>query len=177
MNSSLQLQRGLHEEDGPLPQQEDLVGEHQEAAGSERSAKKLHRRPQEEGQCRLMETLVCVFFVNIILTPPLLPSTQKPPAAAPSTGHSPLPGQQAESSQCSDLSGYKGPPSPPPQGSPCPYGLVPGDPGQWGIQDVYQFISSLPGRATVSDLPITFPCRAPLSPLVHTNLSRDPLDG
>lgn len=87
------------------------------------------------------------------LTPPPVASSplQKPPAASattPSTGHSPLPAQQAESSQCSDLSGYKRLPSPPPRGSPCPYGLVPGDPGQWDIQDVYQFISSLPGGLT-----------------------------
>lgn len=26
-----------------------------------------------------------------------------------------------------------------------PYGLLPSDPGRWNIQDVYQFISSLPG--------------------------------
>lgn len=79
------------------------------------------------------------------------PKKKKPPAAAPSTGHSPLPAQQAESSQCSDLSGYKRLPSPPPQGSPCPYGLVPADPGQWDIQDVYQFISSLPGCLEIAE--------------------------
>lgn len=49
---SLQLQRGLHQEDGPLPQQEDLIGEPQEAEGPERSPEKLHRRPQEEGERR-----------------------------------------------------------------------------------------------------------------------------
>lgn len=48
--ASVQLQRGLHQEGGPLPQQEDLPGEHQEAAGPERSAEELHRRPQEEGE-------------------------------------------------------------------------------------------------------------------------------
>lgn len=81
------------------------------------------------------------------------PALQKPSAATPSTGHSALPAQ-AESSQCSDLSGYKRPPSPPPaprrlsegpEEAPCPYNLVASDPGQWNIDDVYEFISSLPG--------------------------------
>ncbi|KAG8002946.1 Polyhomeotic-like protein 2 [Nibea albiflora] len=88
------------------------------------------------------------------------PSVQKPAAAAPSTGH-PVPPAQGESSQCSDLSGYKTP-MPPLSASPrvpsvqgselplLPYSFLPSDPGQWNIEDVYEFISSLPWGATSS---------------------------
>lgn len=83
------------------------------------------------------------------------PSVQKPVAAALSTGHSVYPAQ-GESSQCSDLSGYKRPLSPlsatqrvsAGQDSELPllpYSLLPSDPGQWNIEAVYEFISSLPG--------------------------------
>lgn len=76
---SLQLQRGLHQADGPLPQQEDLPGEHQEAEGPERSPEKLHRRPQEEGERRQRRNLRgCLFFwggfFKASLTPPTVPS-------------------------------------------------------------------------------------------------------
>lgn len=89
----------------------------------------------------------------LCLTPPdsqTAPSVQKPAAAALSAGHSVHPAQ-GESSQCSDLSGYKRPPSPlsatqqssePPL---LPHSFLPSDPGRWNIEDVYEFISSLPG--------------------------------
>lgn len=85
-------------------------------------------------------------------------SVKKPAAAAtaaPSTGHSVHPAQ-GESSQCSDLSGYKNTASPnsasqrlpmvPSSALPLlPHGFLPSDPGLWNIEDVYEFISSLPG--------------------------------
>ncbi|XP_070765880.1 polyhomeotic-like protein 2 [Enoplosus armatus] len=82
------------------------------------------------------------------------PSVQKP--AALSTGHSVHPAQ-GESSQCSDLSGYKRPPSPLPatlQSSDLPLlpnSFLPSDPGQWNIEDVYEFISSLPGCLEIAE--------------------------
>ncbi|XP_030277783.1 polyhomeotic-like protein 2 isoform X4 [Sparus aurata] len=83
------------------------------------------------------------------------PSVQKPAATALSPSHSVHPAQ-GESSQCSDLSGYKRtlPPLlatqrvPMVQGSELPllpYSFLPSDPSQWNIADVYKFISSLPG--------------------------------
>ncbi|XP_034551370.1 polyhomeotic-like protein 2 isoform X2 [Notolabrus celidotus] len=84
----------------------------------------------------------------------IAPSVQKPPppSAALSPGHSVHPAQ-GESSQCSDLSGYKTPLSPSQRvpavrGSDLPllsHSFLPSDPGQWNIEDVYEFISSLPG--------------------------------
>ncbi|XP_034447392.1 polyhomeotic-like protein 2 [Hippoglossus hippoglossus] len=86
---------------------------------------------------------------------------KKPAAAALSTGHSvqPAPG---ESSQCSDLSCYKK--TPPPlsttqrvpevQGSELPllpHSFLPSDPGQWNIEDVYEFISSRPGCLEIAE--------------------------
>nr|XP_019944540.1 PREDICTED: polyhomeotic-like protein 2 [Paralichthys olivaceus] len=86
---------------------------------------------------------------------------KKPAAAALSTGHSvhPAPG---ESSQCSDLSGYKK--TPPPlsatqrvpavQGSELPllpHSFLPSDPGQWNIEEVYEFISTLPGCLEIAE--------------------------
>lgn len=56
-----------------------------------------------------------------------------------STGLSPALG---ESSQCSDLSGYDRPPSP--LGA-SPLSFLSSEPGQWNIEEVYEFISSLPG--------------------------------
>lgn len=82
---------------------------------------------------------------------------QKPVAVAQSPSHSVHPAQ-GESSQCSDLSGHKGP-LPPLQASQrvpsvqgpelplLPYSFLPSDPGQWNIEDVYEFISSLPGES------------------------------
>lgn len=57
---------------------------------------------------------------------------------------------------CPDLSGYQKPEDPItatpqipiPQGTELhvlPYGFLPSDPGQWNIEEVYDFISSLPG--------------------------------
>ncbi|KAF6730234.1 Polyhomeotic-like protein 2 [Oryzias melastigma] len=76
------------------------------------------------------------------------PPLQKP--AAPSTAPSVQPAQ-GESSQCSELSGYRLPQSPPSQrvaavlGSELPHAFLPSDPGQWNMEDVYEFISALPG--------------------------------
>ncbi|XP_041859083.1 polyhomeotic-like protein 2 [Melanotaenia boesemani] len=87
------------------------------------------------------------------------PSVQKPPATPPlSTAYSVHPAQ-GESSQCSDLSGYKRPPSPllaaqripAMQGSELPHGFFPSDPGQWNIEEVYEFISSLPGCLEIAE--------------------------
>lgn len=92
----------------------------------------------------------------------ILPSMQKPPpppsAAALSLSHSVHPAQ-GESSQCSDLSGYKSPLSqlspsqrvPAVQGSDLPHSFLPSDPGQWNIEDVYEFISSLPGCLEIAE--------------------------
>lgn len=83
------------------------------------------------------------------------PTVQKA-AAALSTGHSVHPAQ-GESSQCSDLSGYKRPPSPPSalqRGSELPllpHSFLPSDPGRWNIDDVYEFISSLPGCLEIAE--------------------------
>lgn len=73
---------------------------------------------------------------------------KKPAAAALSTDHSvyPAPG---ESSQCSDLSGYKRPPSP--LSAIQPHSFLPSDPGRWNIEDVYEFISSLPGCLEIAE--------------------------
>nr|XP_020440947.1 polyhomeotic-like protein 2 [Monopterus albus]XP_020440948.1 polyhomeotic-like protein 2 [Monopterus albus] len=90
-----------------------------------------------------------------------IPSVQKPAAAALTTGHSVHPGQ-GEPSQCSDLSGYKSPLSPlsPTQRLPAvrdselpllPHSVQPSDPGQWNIDDVYEFISSLPGCLEIAE--------------------------
>uniref|UniRef100_A0A3Q3X5L1 Polyhomeotic homolog 2b (Drosophila) n=1 Tax=Mola mola TaxID=94237 RepID=A0A3Q3X5L1_MOLML len=84
-------------------------------------------------------------------------SVQKP-AATLSTAHP----AQGESSQCSDLSGYKRPLSPlsasrrmtavhSPELPLLPYGLLPSDPGLWNIEDVYEFISSLPGGLEIAE--------------------------
>lgn len=70
------------------------------------------------------------------------------PAAALSTGRSVHPAQ-GESSQCSDLSGYKRPPSP--VSATQPHSFLPSDPGQWNIEDVYEFISSLPGCLEIAE--------------------------
>ncbi|KAM4737807.1 polyhomeotic-like protein 2 isoform 1-T2 [Anableps anableps] len=81
--------------------------------------------------------------------------------SAPSAGHTVHPAQ-GESSQCSDLSGYNRVPSPPPAAPRVPavqatdlpllpHSFVPSDPGQWNIQDVYEFISSLPGCLEIAE--------------------------
>uniref|UniRef100_A0A8D3AGY7 Polyhomeotic-like protein 2 n=1 Tax=Scophthalmus maximus TaxID=52904 RepID=A0A8D3AGY7_SCOMX len=83
------------------------------------------------------------------------------PAAALSTGRSVHPAR-GESSQCSDASGYKK--SPPPRSAPqrgpavrdselplLPHSFLPSDPGLWNIQDVYEFISSLPGCLEIAE--------------------------
>lgn len=80
---------------------------------------------------------------------------QKPAAPTLSSGHSVHPAQ-GESSQCSDLSGYTKPPSslsatqrvsavPGSELPLLPHSFLPSDPGRWNIEDVYEFISSLPG--------------------------------
>jgi len=103
---------------------------------------------------------------------------QKPPpaaAAALSAGHSVRPAQ-GESSQCSDLSGYKRAPSPlsaaqrvpAVQGSELPllpHGFLPSDPGQWNIEDVYEFISSLPGGSCLAVF--CEQCKRRQTPLTH----------
>uniref|UniRef100_A0A1A7WBX7 Polyhomeotic-like protein 2 n=2 Tax=Iconisemion striatum TaxID=60296 RepID=A0A1A7WBX7_9TELE len=80
-------------------------------------------------------------------------------AAAPSAGHSVHPAQ-GESSQCSDLSGYKRTPSPllfPQVQRQCPdlplltHSFLPSDPGLWNIEDVYEFISALPGCLEIAE--------------------------
>ncbi|XP_020486020.1 polyhomeotic-like protein 2 [Labrus bergylta] len=89
------------------------------------------------------------------------PPPPPPPAAALSPGHLVHPAQ-GESSLCSDLSGYKRPLSPPSptqrvpavQGSDLPslpHSFLPSDPGQWNIEDVYEFISSLPGCLEIAE--------------------------
>lgn len=94
-------------------------------------------------------------MVSLVQKPP------PPPSAALSPGHSMHPAQ-GESSQCSDLSGYKRPLSPqsPSQRVPAvrgsdlpllPHGFLPSDPGQWNIEDVYEFISSLPGCLEIAE--------------------------
>ncbi|KAM3617696.1 uncharacterized protein V6R79_009837 [Siganus canaliculatus] len=91
----------------------------------------------------------------------MAPSVLKAPpaAAAPlSTGHSAHPAQ-GESSQCSDLSDYTRPllgtqrvPAVRDSQMPLlPYSLLPSDPGQWNIEDVYEFISSLPGCLEIAE--------------------------
>lgn len=108
----------------------------------------------------------CLVFFQIV------PSVQKPPppppSAALSPGHSLHPAQ-GESSQCSDLSGYKRPLSPlsPSQRVPAvrgsdlpllPHSFLPSDPGQWNIEDVYEFISSLPGGGSSESKCLTSKC-------------------
>ncbi|XP_037540492.1 polyhomeotic-like protein 2 [Nematolebias whitei] len=81
-----------------------------------------------------------------------------PPAAAPPAGHSVHPAH-GDSSQCSDLSGCKTSPlsAPPWAHSPgsdlplLPHAFLPSDPGQWNIEDVYEFISSLPGCLEIAE--------------------------
>lgn len=93
----------------------------------------------------------------------IVPSVQKPlpPAAALSPGRSVHPAQ-GESSQCSDLLGYKTPPSPlsPSQRVPAvrgsvlpllPHSFLSSDPSQWNIEDVYEFISSQPGGLEIAE--------------------------
>ncbi|XP_015254348.1 PREDICTED: polyhomeotic-like protein 2 [Cyprinodon variegatus] len=79
--------------------------------------------------------------------------------SAPPAGHSIHPAQE-ESSQCPELSGYKGTPLPAEpraavlQASDLPllpHGFVPSDPGRWNIQEVYDFISSLPGCLEIAE--------------------------
>ncbi|XP_071370269.1 polyhomeotic-like protein 2 [Centroberyx affinis] len=88
-------------------------------------------------------------------------SVQKPAAGNLSSGHSVHPGQ-GESSQCSDLSSYKGPPSPLsaaqrlPAGRDSelpllPHSFLPSDPGKWNVEDVYEFICSLPGCLEIAE--------------------------
>lgn len=98
--------------------------------------------------------------------PPLFsqaaPSVQKPAAAAQSPGHSAHP-VQGESSQCSELSGHKRAQSPLSATQPVsavqdpelpllPHGFLPSDPGRWNIEDVYEFISALPGGCCLTPL-------------------------
>ncbi|KAM7411029.1 hypothetical protein PAMA_021148 [Pampus argenteus] len=85
-------------------------------------------------------------------------------AAAPhlSSGQSVHPAQ-GESTQCSDLSGYKRPPSPASAGQEAmgqqdslqvpllTHSFLPSDPGQWNVEDVYVFICSLPGCLEIAE--------------------------
>ncbi|XP_031167353.1 polyhomeotic-like protein 2 [Sander lucioperca] len=80
-----------------------------------------------------------------------LESKKKKPAAAAaalSTGLSAHPAH-GESSQCSDLTGYKTPQSP--LSATQPHSFLPSDPGQWNIEDVYEFISLLPGCLEIAE--------------------------
>ncbi|XP_053174328.1 polyhomeotic-like protein 2 [Scomber japonicus] len=88
-----------------------------------------------------------------------LESKRKTPAAvALFSGHSVHPAQGG-SSQCSDLSSYKRPPSPllavqrvpVVHGSELPDSFLPSDPGQWNVEDVYVFICSLPGCLEIAE--------------------------
>ncbi|XP_034733741.1 polyhomeotic-like protein 2 [Etheostoma cragini] len=78
-----------------------------------------------------------------------------PAAAAPSTGLSAHPAQ-GESSQCSNLTGYKTPPYP--QSATQPHSFLPSDPGQWNIEEVYGFISLLPGGPRLNIMGIESSC-------------------
>uniref|UniRef100_A0A8C5HEM9 Polyhomeotic-like protein 2 n=1 Tax=Gouania willdenowi TaxID=441366 RepID=A0A8C5HEM9_GOUWI len=75
-------------------------------------------------------------------------------ATALSIGHSvhPSPG---ESSQCSDLAGYNKPTSPRMSAVRGPevalHSFLHSDPGQWNIDEVYEFISSLPGCLEIAE--------------------------
>ncbi|XP_059190122.1 polyhomeotic-like protein 2 [Centropristis striata] len=73
---------------------------------------------------------------------------KKSATAALSTGHSVHPAH-GESSQCSDLSVYKGALSP--LSATQPHSFLPSDPGQWNIEDVYEFISLLPGCLEIAE--------------------------
>ncbi|XP_018557052.1 polyhomeotic-like protein 2 [Lates calcarifer] len=86
---------------------------------------------------------------------------KKPAAPTLSSGHSVHPAQ-GESSQCSDLSGYTKPPSslsatqrvsavPGSELPLLPHSFLPSDPGRWNIEDVYEFISSLPGCLEIAE--------------------------
>ncbi|KAF7643055.1 hypothetical protein LDENG_00245950 [Lucifuga dentata] len=86
------------------------------------------------------------------------PSVQRSAALSAHTLHP----AQGESSQCSDLSSYKGPQSPmsPAQRIPAvggadfpilPHSFLPSNPGQWNIEDVYEFICSLPGCLEIAE--------------------------
>lgn len=68
-----------------------------------------------------------------------------------------------KSSNCSDLSGSHNPEDPiaaapqmpvvqGPELQSLPYGFLPSDPGQWNIEDVYEFISALPGGSRLKSL-------------------------
>ncbi|XP_028309913.1 polyhomeotic-like protein 2 [Gouania willdenowi] len=86
------------------------------------------------------------------------PSVQRPASATAATalsiGHSvhPSPG---ESSQCSDLAGYNKPTSPRMSAVRGPevalHSFLHSDPGQWNIDEVYEFISSLPGCLEIAE--------------------------
>uniref|UniRef100_A0A672ZKB4 Polyhomeotic-like protein 2 n=1 Tax=Sphaeramia orbicularis TaxID=375764 RepID=A0A672ZKB4_9TELE len=89
------------------------------------------------------------------------PSVQKPPVPVLSGPPSIHPAQ-AQSSQCSELSGYDLAPSPllTPQRLPVVRGsdvallthsCLPSDPGKWNVDDVYEFICSLPGCLEIAE--------------------------
>lgn len=79
-----------------------------------------------------------------------------------------------ESSQCSDMSSYEGPPSPPlsaassgahrpqlgrgpehvdgcGQNLPLTQHFLPSDPAKWNVEDVFEFICSLPGCLEIAE--------------------------
>uniref|UniRef100_A0A667WEP1 Polyhomeotic homolog 2a (Drosophila) n=1 Tax=Myripristis murdjan TaxID=586833 RepID=A0A667WEP1_9TELE len=85
----------------------------------------------------------------------------KSAAGTLSSGHLVHPGM-ADFSQCSDLSGYKGPSSPllasqqvlagPGSELPfVPHSFLPSNPGKWNVEDVYEFICSLPGCLEIAE--------------------------
>ncbi|XP_034029034.1 polyhomeotic-like protein 2 [Thalassophryne amazonica] len=82
-------------------------------------------------------------------------SVQKLAAAALSSGHPAV----GESSQCSELSSYKTSPSSPAgvqrlaalQGCDLPHGFLPTDPSRWNVEDVFEFICSLPGCLEIAE--------------------------
>ncbi|KAF1390956.1 hypothetical protein PFLUV_G00063480 [Perca fluviatilis] len=82
---------------------------------------------------------------SLLVSPPPSPppSPRLPP---PPPAHS---GRDGESSQCSDLAGYRTPQSP--LSATQPHSFLPSDPGQWDIQDVYEFISLLPGCLEIAE--------------------------
>uniref|UniRef100_A0A672FA32 Polyhomeotic homolog 2b (Drosophila) n=1 Tax=Salarias fasciatus TaxID=181472 RepID=A0A672FA32_SALFA len=89
----------------------------------------------------------------------LSPSPQQTQGGFVSSPHPSQPSQE-ESSPCSDMSSYEEPPSPLSAASsgplaPNPASLcqrfVPNDPTRWNVEEVYEFIRSLPGCQEIAD--------------------------
>uniref|UniRef100_A0AAY5K644 Polyhomeotic-like protein 2 n=1 Tax=Esox lucius TaxID=8010 RepID=A0AAY5K644_ESOLU len=92
---------------------------------------------------------------------------QQPGSGLRVSSHPSHPGH-GESSQCSDMSSYEGPPSPPlsaassgaprsqvsrgpEQQQPLSQHFLPSDPAKWNVEDVYEFICSLPGCLEIAE--------------------------